>query len=86
MNEEKSYIPSLTLDPQGAAAAVEQSPAPEEKKAEIPPEKLELDKLSQAEQQAVRSFSEQIDVANTEQIMNYGSELRRISPSFPTPP
>ena len=77
MNEEKSYIPSLTLDPQGAAAAVEQSPAPEEKKAEIPPEKLELDKLSQAEQQAVRSFSEQIDVANTEQIMNYGSAAQK---------
>ena len=77
MNEEKSYIPSLTLDPQGAAAAVEQSPAQEEKKAEIPPEKLELDKLSQAEQQAVRSFSEQIDVANTEQIMNYGSASQK---------
>lgn len=77
MNEEKSYIPSLTLDPQGAAAAVEKSPAPEEKKAEIPPEKLELDKLSQAEQQAVRSFSEQIDVANTEQIMNYGSAAQK---------
>ena len=77
MNEEKSYIPSLTLDPQGAAAAVEQAPAPEEKKAEIPPEKLELDKLSQAEQQAVRSFSEQIDVANTEQIMNYGSAAQK---------
>ena len=77
MNEEKSYIPSLTLDPQGAAAAVEKAPAPEEKKAEIPPEKLELDKLSQAEQQAVRSFSEQIDVANTEQIMNYGSAAQK---------
>ena len=70
MNEEKSYIPSLTLDPQPAAAAAEQAPAPEEQKAQIPPEKLELDKLSDAEQKAVRSFSEQIDVTKAEQIMN----------------
>lgn len=78
MNEENSYIPSLTLDPQpSAAAAVEQAPAPEEEKAPIPPEKLELDKLSAAEQQAVRSFSEQIDVTNAEQIMNYGSAAQK---------
>ncbi len=79
MNEENSYIPTLTLDPQpaSAAAAVEQAPAPEEKKAEIPPEKLELDKLSEAEQKAVRSFSEQIDVTNSEQILNYGAAAQK---------
>ena len=78
MNEEKSYIPSLTLDPQpAAAAAVQQAPAPEEKPAEISPEKLELDKLSEAEQKAVRSFSQQIDVTNAEQIMNYGSAAQK---------
>ncbi len=76
MNEEKSYIPSLTLDPQAAAAA-EQAPAPEEQKAQIPPEKLELDKLSDAEQKAVRSFSEQIDVTNAEQILNYGAAAQK---------
>lgn len=79
MNEENSYIPSLTLDPQpAAAAAAEQAPLPqEEKEAPAPAEKLELDKLSPAEQQAVRSFSEQIDVSNTEQIMNYGSAAQK---------
>ena len=58
MNEEKSYIPSLTLDPQpaAAAAAVEEAPAPAEEKAQAPAEKLALDMLSPAEQQAVRSF------------------------------
>ena len=76
MNEEKSYIPSLTLDPQAAAAA-EQAPAPQEQKAEISPEKPELSKLSEAEQKAVRSFSEQIDVTNAEQIMNYGSAAQK---------
>ena len=79
MNEEKSYIPSLTLDPQpaAAAAAVEEAPAPTEEKAQAPAEKLALDMLSPAEQQAVRSFSEQIDVTNTEQVMNYGSGAQK---------
>ena len=79
MNEENSYIPSLTLDPQpAAAAAAEQASLPQEdKEAPAPAEKLELDKLSPAEQQAVRSFSEQIDVSNAEQIMNYGSAAQK---------
>ena len=76
MNEEKSYIPSLTLDPQAAAAA-QQAPEPEEKKADITPEKPELSKHSEAEQNAVRSFSQQIDVSNAEQIMNYGSAAQK---------
>ena len=79
MNEEKSYIPSLTLDPQpaAAAAAVEEAPAPVEEKAQAPAEKLALDMLSPAEQQAVRSFSQQIDITNTEQVMNYGSGAQK---------
>lgn len=80
MNEEKNYIPSLTLDPQPAAeaaAAVEEAPAPAEEQAQAPAEKLALDMLSPAEQQAVRTFSEQIDVTNTEQIMNYGSGAQK---------
>ena len=78
MNEEKSYIPSLTLDPQpAAAAAVEEAPAPAEEKAQAPAEKLALDMLSPAEQQAVRAFSQQIDVTNTEQVMNYGSGAQK---------
>ena len=78
MNEEKSYIPSLTLDPQpAAAAAMEEAPAPAEEKAQAPAEKLALDMLSPAEQQAVRSFSQQIDITNTEQVMNYGSGAQK---------
>ena len=78
MNEEKSYIPSLTLDPQpAAAAAVEEAPAPVEEKTQAPAEKLALDMLSPAEQQAVRSFSQQIDITNTEQVMNYGSGAQK---------
>ena len=67
-----NYIPSLTLEP-NAAAAVEEAPAPQAVKEDIPVEKPELSKLSPAEQAAVKEFAEKIDILNTEQVMNYGS-------------
>ena len=77
MSEE--YVPSLTLDPNAAAAAAEaaveeEAPVVEEEKVEekeVPIERPELEKLSPAEQAAVKEFSEKIDVLNTEQVMNY---------------
>lgn len=79
MNEESSFIPSLTLDPgkTEAAAAVQEAPAAEKLKKDIPIERPELSKLSPAEQAAVKEFSEKIDVLNTEQIMNYGSNAQK---------
>ena len=46
-------------------------------KQEIPPEKLEFERLSPAEQAAVRDFAGQIDVTNSEQILNYGSAAQK---------
>ena len=83
MSEEKTNVPFLTLDPNGAAAAaaVQEAPVEEDKKEELSPEiqaaKLELESLTPAEQAAVREFSEKIDVLNTEQIMNYGSAAQK---------
>ena len=78
---EETKIPFLTLDPNAtaAAAAVEEAPAEEEEKVEeeAPAEKLDLSSLSEAEQAAVREFSEKIDVLNSEQIMNYGSSAQK---------
>ena len=75
MNEE--YVPSLTLEPN--AAAVQEAPVEEEKveEKEVPVERPELEKLSPAEQAAVKEFSEKIDVLNTEQVMNYGSAAQK---------
>ena len=85
MSEEiKSSIPTLTLDPTAAQAAVqakaeevaeivEEAPKAEE----IQPEKIELEKLSPEEQAAVKEFSTQIDITNTEQVMNYGSAAQK---------
>ena len=78
MNEE-SRIPSLTLDPAPAEAAAAVQEAPQEEVKEEAPEVKEFDlsSLSPAEQAAVRSFSEKIDVMNTEQVMHYGSNAQK---------
>ena len=77
--EEKSYIPSLTLEPnaQAVAAVAEEEKKEEEKVEEIPIERLELSKLSPAEQAAVTEFSKKIDILNTEQVLNYGSNAQK---------
>ena len=77
MNEEKSYIPTLTLEPTAEAVAEASAPAEEEVKKDIPIERPELEKLSPAEQAAVKAFAEKIDVLNTEQVMNYGSNAQK---------
>ncbi len=78
MNEE-SRIPSLTLDPTPAETAAAVQEAPQEEVKEEAPEVKEFDlsSLSPAEQAAVRSFSEKIDVMNTEQVMHYGSNAQK---------
>ena len=81
MTNEQEYVPSLTLDPNAAsAAAVQEAPVEEQQETvveEIIPERPELEKLSPAEQAAVKEFSEKIDVLNTEQVMNYGSAAQK---------
>jgi len=77
MNEESSYIPSLTLEPNATQSAVMAAPEQEEVKKDIPIARPDLEKLSPAEQAAVREFSEKIDVLNTEQVMNYGSNAQK---------
>ena len=85
MDENSTYVPKLTLDPTAAQTAVEEAPAEEaegltiqqtdQEKAQI--NKLDLSSLSPAEQAAVREFAQQIDVLNTEQVMNYGSAAQK---------
>ena len=77
--EEKSYIPSLTLEPnaQAVAAVAEEEKKEEEKVENIPIERLELSKLTPAEQAAVTEFSKKIDILNTEQVLNYGSNAQK---------
>lgn len=75
--EEKSYIPSLTLEPNATAVAAVAEEQKEEVQEEIHVERPELEKLSPAEQAAVKEFSKKIDVLNTEQVLNYGSNAQK---------
>ena len=77
MNNDSSYIPTLTLDPAATQSAVAEAPKPAEEKVEVPVEKLDISNLSPAEQAAVRDFAEKIDILNTEQVMNYGSAAQK---------
>ena len=82
MNDQTSSIPTLTLDPNAAAAtqaAVEEAPVEEVSAApaEVKTEKPDLSALSDAEQAAVRDFSEKIDITNTEQVMYYGAAAQK---------
>ena len=80
MDENTSYVPKLTLNPTAAQAAVAEAPVEEQKEEEketVKAEKLDISSLSPAEQAAVREFSEQIDILNTEQVMNYGSAAQK---------
>ena len=80
MDENTSYVPKLTLNPTAAQAAAEEAPVEEKKEEateEVKAEKLDISSLSPAEQAAVREFSEQIDILNTEQVMNYGSAAQK---------
>ena len=84
MDEKKeAKIPTLTLNPNetevAAAQAVQEqvNAVAEEVKEEVPAEKLGLDSLTPEEQAAVMEFVDKIDVLNTEQILNYGSNAQK---------
>ena len=78
---ENEYVPTLTLNP----TAVETAPAPAapgapaaaeaQKPAEA--EKLDIDRLSPAEQAAVREFAKQIDVTDTNLVLSYGAGAQK---------
>jgi len=77
---ENEFVPTLTLNPT-AALAQEAPAAPvveaEPEKPAVEPEKLELERLSEAEQAAVREFSKQIDVTDTNLVLSYGAAAQK---------
>lgn len=67
--------PVLTFDGFAEAAAVETKPAVEEKKAEADP--YDESKLTENERKMVEQFSNQIDLNNSAQIMQYGAGAQK---------
>ena len=77
---ENEFVPTLTLNP--TAALAQDAPAApvveaEAEKPAVEPEKLELERLSEAEQAAVREFSKQIDVTDTNLVLSYGAAAQK---------
>jgi len=75
----KEYVPSLTLDPSsssGTASAVTFSEE-EQKKRDENAVKLDMSQLSEAEQKAVIEFSEKINIADTNAVLQYGSAAQQ---------
>ena len=66
------YVPSLTLDPEGtatAAAAFAEDTAKRDEQAV----KLDMSRLTEAEQKVVRDFADKIDITDTNSILTYGA-------------
>lgn len=77
---DNEYIPNLTLNPSAPTAAAT-APAPAAPSAtikeETPVEKLDIGKLTPAEQAAVREFAKQIDITDTNLVLTYGSAAQK---------
>ena len=82
---DNEYVPSLTLNPNltETQAAVQEAPAApqltlgQEKEPEVEPERLDIERLSPSEQAAVREFSKQIDVTDTNLVLTYGAAAQK---------
>ena len=72
------YIPSLTLNPDGAA----QTAAATEISRPDAAVKLDVRQLSEEEQKLVRDFSAKIDITNTNEILVYGAAAQRNIANF----
>ena len=87
MDNKKSnfeYTPTLTLDPTGEQTATQALTLVESVEAVKPSERLSVESLAPEEQAAVRSFAAQIDVTDTNQVLNYGSAAQKNISDFST--
>ena len=72
------FIPELTLDPTGAAAAQAAPEAPQAAAAQYLPETdLDEAKLSEAERKAVEDFAQKIDITDSNVVLQYGAAAQK---------
>ena len=78
LNLDTAYTPTLTLDPNGtAAAAAPAAPAAVSAEESTDDNKLDIERLSPEEQAAVREFAKQIDVTDTNMVLSYGAAAQK---------
>ena len=75
------FIPELTLDPNGAAAAQAAPEAPQAPQAaaaqDLPETDLDEAKLSEAERKAVEDFAQKIDITDSNVVLQYGAAAQK---------
>ena len=72
------FIPELTLDPTGAAAAQAAPEAPQAAAAQdLPETDLDEAKLSEAERKAVEDFAQKIDITDSNVVLQYGAAAQK---------
>ena len=72
------FIPELTLDPNGAAAAQAAPEAPQAAAAQdLPETDLDEAKLSEAERKAVEDFAQKIDITDSNVVLQYGAAAQK---------
>ena len=74
------YTPTLTLSPSGTQAETQALSIVDSLELEAavkPSERLSLESLAPEEQAAVKSFASQIDITDTNQVLNYGSAAQK---------
>lgn len=78
---EQVYVPRLTLDPSAAEEKAPEAPKPAPGLSEVSKAademKLDIERLSPQEQAAVREFAKQIDVTDTNLVLNYGAAAQK---------
>jgi uncharacterized protein YaaN involved in tellurite resistance len=79
-NAEMEYVPTLTLDATEAPAAPDLAEQVSEAANEAA--KLDIKKLSPAEQKAVHDFAQKIDIADTNAVLQYGASSQKNIASF----
>jgi uncharacterized protein YaaN involved in tellurite resistance len=79
-NAEMEYVPTLTLDATEAPAAPDLAEQVSEAANEAA--KLDIKKLSPAEQKAVPDFAQKIDIADTNAVLQYGASSQKNIASF----
>lgn len=90
MDDKKSMMPELTLEPETAAAAAmpeltlepgapvtPAAPAPEPEKPAAEPVQMDDRLLSEEEKKAVEEFSQKIDLTNSNMILQYGAAAQK---------
>jgi len=84
--EAMEYVPTLTLDPDGAnsppAAAIPAASALDINKEDVAGSNLDISQLSEEEQKQVRDFADKIDITNTNAVLTYGAASQRNIASF----